>query len=417
MKKRGLKACLAGVLAASVVMSGTSLVQAAEEETELTFWLVGTRQEAMETLVDEFSEEHPNIKINFSYYDTDAIKDACKVAAQAGNLPDMWYNWGGSLGSYYAENGCSMDLTEYAKENGWDDKFNSGALSLCGLDDQLIGYPIGYNVLGMFYRKDIFEQYGLEVPITFEEFEQVCATLKENGVTPISTGGLYGWHTMRLVEQFIEYYAGAEEHDKLNSFEEGWDSEAVTKALTKYQEFCDKGYFPDGFITSDPNDTLISLANGLCAMDIQGQWYDRSIADSGLDIDQYGWFPFPNDTGRMSAYVELIQFNKNLDEDKLNACMTFIDFMETEEHAAAELTNAPLPFKDAVMPGEDRPHVSEMYEYSNEGGTFTITDQALPTAVADVLFDGQAGICNGSEQPKEVAAAIQNAIDEYKNGK
>lgn len=394
---------------------GSEKTASSEEQVDITYWTLGTRQESMEQIVSEFNEEYPNINIIFSYYDTDAIKDACKVAAQADNLPDMWYNWGGSLGAYYPQNGCSKDLTEYAAANGWDEKFNSGALSLCELGGQLSGYPIAYNVVGMFYRKDIFQEYGIEVPTTFEQFEQACATLKKNGVTPISTGGLYGWHTMRLVEQFVEYYAGADGHDELNSFDSSWDQENVIKALAKYQEFCEKGYFPEGFITSDPNDTLISLANGNCAMDIQGQWYDFNILDNDLDMDQYGWFPFPNETGRMSAFTEMVQFNADMDDAKLDACMKFMDFMETEEHAAADLVNNPLPFANAVMPGDERPHVSEMYEYSNEGGTFTITDQAFPTAVADVLFDGQAGICNGTESPEKVAAAIQSAIEEYKS--
>ena len=51
----------------------------------------------------------------------------------------------------------------------------------------------------MYYRTDFFEQCNLEVPTTFEEFEQVCDTLVENGITPIATAGLNGWNLMRDV--------------------------------------------------------------------------------------------------------------------------------------------------------------------------------------------------------------------------
>ena len=236
--------------------------------TEVTFWQLSTRQEAFEPMIEEFNSTHDDIKVTASYYDTDGIKDACKVAASSKTLPNMWFNWGGSLGGFYVDNGLTYDLTSYAEENGWADKFNSNALNLCTYDGKISGYPTSYNVLGFYYRKDIFEQYNLEVPTTFEEFEQVCATLKENDVTPISTAGLYGWHTMRFIELLIEHYAGAEQHDAMNTFDETWDNDAVTKAFEKYKEFVDKGYFPDGFLTQDPNDTLIAVANGQCAMDV-----------------------------------------------------------------------------------------------------------------------------------------------------
>lgn len=75
---------------------GSEKTASSEEQVDITYWTLGTRQESMEQIVSEFNEEYPNINIIFSYYDTDAIKDACKVAAQADNLPDMWYNWGQS---------------------------------------------------------------------------------------------------------------------------------------------------------------------------------------------------------------------------------------------------------------------------------------------------------------------------------
>ncbi|MCQ5187619.1 ABC transporter substrate-binding protein, partial [Streptococcus parasanguinis] len=87
----------------------------------------------------------------------------------------------GSLGGFYAENGLTYDLTDYARENKWEEKFTQTSMDLCTLDGKLSGYPTSYNVLGVYYRKDIFEQNGIEVPTTFEDFEAACAKLKENG--------------------------------------------------------------------------------------------------------------------------------------------------------------------------------------------------------------------------------------------
>ena len=422
LKKVGT-GCLAVIVATSLLVGcGSSESEEssgkAKGSVEVSFWTLATRQEGVEPIVEAFNQSQDKIKVTVSFYDVDGIKDACKVAAQSDTLPSMWFNWGGSLGGYYVDNACTYDLTAYAKEHKWEEKFTASAQDLCTFDGKLSGYPTSYNVIGVFYNKQIFEQYGLKTPETFEEFEKLCADLKANGVTPMVTGGLYGWHPMRLLEQFVEYYAGKETHDKMNSFEESWNNEAVLKAMTKFKEFSDKKYFPDGWTTQDPNNTYMSMGAGTCAMDVQGQWYDGILSQNDLNPEEFGWFPFPNETKRMSAFAEMTQFNKNLSDEELNACIEFMDYYHSEENVKqyGEYYNLPLPVVGAKMPS-DMPNVESMITYSNENGIFTITDQAFPTEVADVLFDAEVGLSNGSIQPNECGVKIQEAIDNYKGKK
>lgn len=437
MKRRVLATMLAATMFAASVLSAcgstsepdvvtgestgssdTSQAMAANSSvTEVSFWTLSTRQAALEPITEKFNSENPDVKVTVSYYDVDGLKNACKVAASSKTLPSMWFNWGGSLGGFYVENGLTYDLGDYAEKNNWDEKFSAGALNLCNLHGKLSGYPTSYNVIDIYYRKDIFEQYGLSVPMTFEEFENVCAVLKENGVTPISTAGLYGWHVMRFVELLVEHYAGAELHDQLNTFEESWENEAVIKAFAKYQEFCEKGYFPTGFLTADPNDTLMAMGTGKAAMDIQGQWQDGKVLQEGLDITNYGNFAFPSGgSNRLSAFTEMTQFNANLNDAELEASVRFMDYYYNDENSVtyAEYYNLPLPKVGAPMP-EGQPNVPEMLETGNINGTFTITDQAFPTEVADVLFNVQDAIANGQMTPEEGAKNIQDAIVAYQS--
>ena len=406
------KKVMAVTLAATMIFGMATTASAA---TEVSFWTLNTRQSAVEPIVEAFNAENEDINVTASFYDTDGIKDACKVAASSDTLPSMWFNWGGSLGQFYVDNGKTYDLTEYAEKNGWNDTFTPSALDLCTLGGKLSGYPTSYNALGVYYNKAIFDECGIEVPTTFDEFEAACATLKENGYTPMTAAGLNGWHVMRWVELLVEHYAGAELHDKLNTFEESWDNEAVVQALTKYKEWVDEGYFPDGFLTADPNDTIMPFGSGECAMDIEGQWYDGTIIQNGLSVSDYGVFAFPSEgTNRMSAFAEMTQFNANLSEEELDACVKFMDYYYSEENVAnyGEYYNLPLPKVGATAP-EEQVNVDGMIETSNENGIFTITDQSFPTEVADVLFNAQDAIANGQMEPAEAAKEIQTAIENY----
>lgn len=406
------KKAMAVTLAATMIFGMATTASAA---TEISFWGLSTRQNAIEPIVEAFNEENEDINVTASFYDVDGIKDACKVAASSDTLPSMWFNWGGSLGQFYVDNGKTYDLTEYAEKNGWNDEFTSAALDLCTLSGKLSGYPTSYNTIGVYYNKSIFDECGIEVPTTFDEFESACATLKENGYTPMTAAGLNGWHVMRWVELLIEHYAGSELHDKMNSFEESWDNEAVVDALTKYKEWVDAGYFPDGFLTADPNDTIMPFGSGECAMDIQGQWYDGTLIQNDLDMDNYGVFAFPSgETNRMSAFAEMTQFNANLSDEELDACVKFMDYYLSDENVEkyGEYYNVPLPKVGAEAPA-DQVNVAPMIETSNENGIFTITDQSFPTEVADVLFNAQDAIANGQMEPADAAKDIQTAIENY----
>ena len=46
--------------------------------------------------------------------------------------------------------------------------------------------PVQMSANGIVYNKDIFKKYNLEIPTTVKELEEVCKTLKENGVTPFA---------------------------------------------------------------------------------------------------------------------------------------------------------------------------------------------------------------------------------------
>ena len=407
-----MKKFICMLLASVLIMSCVSAF--ADEPIKLTYWAHSGTKESIDPLTAAYLADHPNVQIEVSYYATDDIKPALKVAASSDTLPDLWFNWGGNLGGYYVKNGCTYDLTQYAADHEWNKKFNKGALDLCTLEGKLSGFPTSISMLTMYYKKSVFERCGIEVPKTFEELETACAKLKENGIVPFATAGLYGWHLMRIVEQLVEYYAGAELHDQLQQMNTSWDCEAVIKALAKYQEWCHAGYFPEGFITASPDDTLMLLALEEAAMDPEGQWFDNTANNDGLDISEFDWFAFPSGTGRISSFGEMVQMNGKLTDAQLDVAVDYLSYIFSNESANSEFGTqlTPTSLADYSFP-ETQPHAAQVFAYGQENGGFTITDQAFPTEVADVLFSMQAALSTDEATPEEAAKAIEAAVQEF----
>lgn len=399
--------------------AGTKGQEASGEAVELTFWSMAQRKDFEDKIIAAFTEKNPQIKITPTYYSTDDIKANLKVAASSGTLPDMWYNWGGSLASYYPANGLTYDFTEYAKEHNWDDKYLASSLELCTLEGQLSGIPQSVAMMNLWYRQDIFKQFNLEVPKTFEELETVCETLKAGGVIPFATGGQYGWHVMRYIQDLLEYYGGAEEHDGLNNMTTDWGtSEAVTKAFAKFKEWTDKGYFNEGFLTEDPNDCRMYLYNGTCAMIIDSPTMASQILNAEQDTSLYSFFAFPTESngdgsGRMAAYVKMTQVNKNVTDAQLDAIVKFWDFYySADENPEFSNIEQPIALKGAQLP-ESLAIADGVMELMDACGIYTQMDQALPAQVADQMFAAQDNVVIGNMKPEEVGASVQTAIQSY----
>ena len=105
------------------------------------------------------------------------------------------------------------------------------------------------------------------------------------------------------------------------------------KTFTKFKEYIDKGYFPDSFELIKGNDSNKLLYSKKAAMSMQSSFIENVIHSDNEDPDLYGYFKLPLSPrgNRMSGFIEMIQFNSSLNEEKLTAAMKFVDFLYSPE--------------------------------------------------------------------------------------
>ena len=66
------------------------------------------------------------------------------------------------------------------------DKLIDGAAEQYAVNDKIYNLPLTTNAWGFFYNVDKFEELGLEVPESWEEFEQLVADIQEAGEIPFA---------------------------------------------------------------------------------------------------------------------------------------------------------------------------------------------------------------------------------------
>jgi len=388
---------------------------ASQAKVKLTVWGVSDQKSILEPIIGDFNKLNPGIEAEFTPYAIDALKQSLKVAAASKTLPDLWFTWGGSLGSYYVENGMTADLNQVAKDRNWFAKYNKAALDLCTYGGKLSGVPYHLNAMALWYPKDLLAKYKITPPKTFAEFEASLKILKANKVTALGFGGKNGWHLMRLTEVVLEHFGGPKLHDDLLALKANWKDPAVVKTFAKLKEWSDAGYFLKGFVSLDPQEVSNLFYPGKLGYTIEGSWWDGNIITNGFDPVTEDFEAFPTDQNpiRMSSFAEMFQISGQSAPAQREAAIKLAEYltgMETvtkyvDIYGASALINAPVSAK--------APHVVPMANAVAKGN-FLIADQALPQEVVQKLFEATDKVLLKIWTPDQAAASIQAAAEAYK---
>ena len=125
----------------------------------------------------------------------------------------------------------------------------------------------------LYCNKDLFDQYGLELPTDWDSLTTAVKTFKENGVIPIAVSLNNIPHYW--IEAFVLYSAGL---DSYQSLPEIAPAEWVA-GLENFKTLRDMGAFPEDTDTVD-NDYVGELFKSKqAAMQLDGTWYAGGIED------------------------------------------------------------------------------------------------------------------------------------------
>jgi raffinose/stachyose/melibiose transport system substrate-binding protein len=386
----------------------------------VTFSFWGIASTPWQVMIDDFQKTYPNLRVKWTKYSVDEIKQALRVASAAGKMGDAWFNWGGSLASPYEDAGHALELTPQLQAvYGVHKNIVPAAIDLARHNGKLYGVPIWVRPMTIFYKKSLFDKCGLTAPKTFDELEKACETLKSKGIIPFACGGKFSWMTMRTTDFLIEHFAGPEMHDKLFSFEASYNSPEVIKAFAKLKEWVTKGYFNDGFISPDPAQSLPLLFQNKAAMTFQGPWIeDQNIIPAHEDANNYIPIVAPSDQtpARISGFQEQIQFWSKAKPDQQKAALLFASFITTPVVAKKHIAEFGSPSAViGVLPPEGHPIATQMVTWLQNGlKLYLPTDQALPQELVNAFWQAQDSVVLGTLTPEAACAQIQKAVDQYK---
>lgn len=159
------------------------------KEADLVVWLNGadTPQAARDWLKETFEEEHPGSTLTIEEQEWDGLVERLTTALSSSEQTPDVVEVGNTQAPTFTTAGAFSDLTDDLEEYGGDDLL-TGFVDAATVDGKTYAVPYYAGSTYVFYRKDLFEASGLEVPTTMEEFVAAATTLKADNPAPDFSG-------------------------------------------------------------------------------------------------------------------------------------------------------------------------------------------------------------------------------------
>jgi raffinose/stachyose/melibiose transport system substrate-binding protein len=374
----------AGLLGATLALSGCAGIGGGGPA-EITFHM--SKPEAIpyfRDLVTQFNSEQDDVRVT--------LDTASNLSAGflRGNPPDVGLlNYNMEM-ARFMERGALSDLSDMPEA----ERIRPDVQELV---DQYATYPGRTSVLpysvaaaSVIYNVAMFEENGIEVPTTYDEFVEACETLEAAGITPIYSTYKDPW---TVGQGLFDYTVGgsidvAEFYEQMNELgtEVGPDSPvSFQKTLAEPVERMNEiaSYSQEGAESRGYGDGNVAFAKGEAAMYFQGPWALGEIAKTDPELE-LGTFPLPvtddPDDLKVRVNLDLALWIPEASDEK-EAARQFVTYLMQPE-VMDEYNAAYLGFgttTDAAPVTDER--IIGMQEYYDEGKFYQGPSRAIPLTI------------------------------------
>ncbi|MHC1773467.1 MAG: ABC transporter substrate-binding protein [Flexilinea sp.] len=175
------------IIIVTLLFVGTilSAVEAAEE-TVIEFWTTDNEEEriiAYEAIADAFMAEYPEIDLRIVPIEEAGVAQRIATAQAANRLPDIIRMGVERVSSFAADNILDLEAAEATIKSIGEDDFQAGPLTM--VTDPSTGkyaaVPFDGWVQALWYRSDIFDELGLNPPVSWDDINAACDALPGTG--------------------------------------------------------------------------------------------------------------------------------------------------------------------------------------------------------------------------------------------
>ena len=287
----------------------------------LEYWGLWEPESVMQPIISQFEKKNPGVSIRYTKQSYKNYRERLQTAIASGNGPDIFRfhaGWTPMLTNELAPLPASIMTSAQFKKT-----FYPVASNQLQLNGQIVGLPLMYDGLVLYYNQDIFQTAGVSPPKTWAQVRSLASklTLKENG--KLKRAGLAAGTTANT-DHFSDILAVLMLQNGADLTKP--DSAEVKDALTFYTNF----------VTSDkvwneqmPNST-VAFAKGEAAMMFGPSWSAHQIKAINPQL-KFATTPLPQLASKRLTWANFWAEGVSQKSKQQKVAWKFLQFLTSKE--------------------------------------------------------------------------------------
>ena len=388
---------LVGALACATALTTPAFAQDVEV---LHWWTSGGEAAAVAVLKEDLEAKGTGwVDMAVAGGGGDAAMTTLRARVTAGDPPTAAQMLGMSVREW-ADEGFLGNLNDVAAAEGWDDVVPPAVQAFGKYDGAWVAAPVNmHRPHWVWGSAAIFNELGLEMPETWDEFFAAADAIQEAGYVAVAQGG-QAWQEATIWEAIVlsispDLYRSA----IIEADAEALASEGIVESFEIYRRIL--SYADESYAGRDWNLTTAMVINGEAGMQIMGDWAKGEVVAAGLTPGvevlcavvpgTQGSFLFNTD---FFAMFDVGDDKKEAQQNMAASAMS-VEFQET-----FNLAKGSIPARTDV-PGDNFDACAQK----------SMADLAVATD-ADQLFGS---LAHGHGQPANVQAAYVDVVTQFAN--
>jgi len=314
-------------------------------------------------LIDYYEEETGNdVTLDVNPFHGSIEKQRASARASEGTI-DLFITNARILPEMYAS-GLVHTMEEVAPDFELDPNISRFDGSVCWDDEKasftcetgdLMGVPINPNIQMLYYRSDIYEEHGLSLPETWDEFVEVCEEIQRDDMICIAQRGARQGVGYNFYPYLLSHGGSVFADPKAGDYTVTINSPEALEALEFYIDLADEhGHPRTGSIAQA--EMIQQFATGKAAhiISVIAAWDQLDDPDKSLVAGKFGVGNIPTATDRhyttLGHFVSTIP--RNIPEERKQAVVAFLEWFQEFDAQREYAVRGGVPVRSDVLTSE-----------------------------------------------------------------
>lgn len=317
---------------------------------------------AMNQVIEMFEKANPEIKVEMEVFATSAdFYPVIKPRLLAGAGVDIFSLHAGAVFKEYYNAGYLKELTGLKVI----DELMPSFLETSKADGKVYMLPFTFGgQSGVWYNKEIFKQFGLQEPKTWDEFISIIKTLNQKKITPIAGGFADVFSLWWLVEGFLmNEGAGNMITAKLEKGEKKLTDPEFLEMALMWRELADNNAFQKDVEGTKYAQSSALFTQKKAAMLNAGTWLAGSLRTQAPDMD-FGYLLIPGKNGKNIPLANPgMHFGVNSKTTNAEQALKFMEFFFSKDSLSvyANTTGQFTTRKDVELTNPDLKELAKVF--------------------------------------------------------